>query len=415
MVMNVAISAALCCQLGPNIRALRMELLYAQGMLENSQGREIRGPALSQLLQELWQLAYNAEDVLDELDYFRIQDELDSTCETATADPRGLVGGGAALNARHTMKAIARLLGLRKGSPGGNGVEEQGDVRQLGALSCARPRPGQKSASCARRTARATERSSEKGGLHGLRSLQVLVIWSCPKFFSGYKTSFSSSYCPFPSSLEALTLIDVEGFGTLKPLSNLTSLAELCLEECGDDLRGEGLLPLITQGQLSRLKIQRCPYFFVGSDLTMGLQNDDYRHLLHSPSKLQMLQTDDVAGVLVDPICRLLSFSLRMLKLQETHEVLCFTEEQEDALQLLTSLEVLQFSCCFELQYLPSGLHTLTNLKSLHIWACPAINSLPKDGLPISLKELVVHDCHNKELQQQCEDLIPCHPEIKIC
>ncbi|KAF8697238.1 hypothetical protein HU200_036103 [Digitaria exilis] len=261
----------------------------------------------------------------------------------------------------------------------------------------------------------AAERSSEKGGLHGLRSLQVLVIWSCPKFFSGYKTSFSSSYCPFPSSLEALTLIDVEGFGTLKPLSNLTSLAELCLEECGDDLRGEGLLPLITQGQLSRLKIQRCPYFFVGSDLTMGLQNDDYRHLLHSPSKLQMLQTDDVAGVLVDPICRLLSFSLRMLKLQETHEVLCFTEEQEDALQLLTSLEVLQFSCCFELQYLPSGLHTLTNLKSLHIWACPAINSLPKDGLPISLKELVVHDCHNKELQQQCEDLIPCHPEIKIC
>ena len=59
--------------LGPNVDALKMELLYAQGMLDNAQGREIRSPALKELLLKLQQLAYGADDVLDELEYFRIQ------------------------------------------------------------------------------------------------------------------------------------------------------------------------------------------------------------------------------------------------------------------------------------------------------------------------------------------------------
>ena len=67
--------------LGPNVETLKMELLYAQGMLENAQGREIRSPALKELLLKLQQLAYGADDVLDELDYFRIQDELDGWCQ----------------------------------------------------------------------------------------------------------------------------------------------------------------------------------------------------------------------------------------------------------------------------------------------------------------------------------------------
>jgi len=67
-------------ELGTNIRALRMELLYAQGMLNNACGQEdIQNPALAELLQEPRDLAYSADDVLDELDYFRIQDTLDGT------------------------------------------------------------------------------------------------------------------------------------------------------------------------------------------------------------------------------------------------------------------------------------------------------------------------------------------------
>ncbi|CAD6265855.1 unnamed protein product [Miscanthus lutarioriparius] len=65
--------------LAPNIRELKLELLYAQAMLDNARDREPRSPALVTLLHELRRLAYSADDVLDELDYFRIQDTLDGT------------------------------------------------------------------------------------------------------------------------------------------------------------------------------------------------------------------------------------------------------------------------------------------------------------------------------------------------
>ena len=48
-------------------------------MLDNARDREPRSPALVTLLHELRHLAYSAADVLDELDYFRIQDTLDGT------------------------------------------------------------------------------------------------------------------------------------------------------------------------------------------------------------------------------------------------------------------------------------------------------------------------------------------------
>nr|CAB3488342.1 unnamed protein product [Digitaria exilis] len=98
-------------ELGPNIRALKMELLYAQGMLDNAEGRDIRSPALKELLLNLQQLAYDADDSLDELDYFRIQDFLDGTFEAADAHPGGRVPD-AILNTRHTANAVAKQLGL---------------------------------------------------------------------------------------------------------------------------------------------------------------------------------------------------------------------------------------------------------------------------------------------------------------
>jgi hypothetical protein len=102
-------------ELGPNIEALRMELLYAQGMLNNARGRghgvpEIQNPALVELLQKLRDLAYRADDVMDELDYFRIQDELDGTYHAADEHAGGCIRNYA-LNARHTARAIASMLG----------------------------------------------------------------------------------------------------------------------------------------------------------------------------------------------------------------------------------------------------------------------------------------------------------------
>jgi Leucine-rich repeat (LRR) protein len=90
----------------------------------------------------------------------------------------------------------------------------------------------------------------------------------------------------------------------------------------------------------------------------------------------------------------LLSSSLTVLHFFGNKEVERFTKEQEEALQLLTSLESITFWECHKLQCLPAGLHRLPNLKRLlHIDGCEAIRSLPKDGLPNSLQELGIYNC----------------------
>ncbi|XP_039794683.1 uncharacterized protein LOC120660292 isoform X2 [Panicum virgatum] len=119
-------------ELGPNIRALRMELLYAQGMLNNARSRgygygpEIQNPALGELLRELRDQAYRADDVLDELDYFRIQDELDGTYHAADEHAGGCLRNHA-LNARHTARNIRKMLGFSKCSSSSAADHDQQD------------------------------------------------------------------------------------------------------------------------------------------------------------------------------------------------------------------------------------------------------------------------------------------------
>ncbi|KAM0851703.1 hypothetical protein ACQ4PT_052252 [Festuca glaucescens] len=95
--------------LGTNISALKTELLRAQGILYTAHDRVIANPALKELLHMLRQLADKAEDVLDELDYFRIQDQLDSTYHSADKHAGGCICG-LAFNARHTARAVANKL-----------------------------------------------------------------------------------------------------------------------------------------------------------------------------------------------------------------------------------------------------------------------------------------------------------------
>jgi len=118
--------------LGPNMDALKMELLYAQGMLDNAQGREIRSSALKELLLKLQQLAYGADDVLDELDYFRIQDELDGTYHAADVHGGGCVRD-LVLNTRHTARAVARKLKLSSGSRQASRGDPDPDEHEDGA------------------------------------------------------------------------------------------------------------------------------------------------------------------------------------------------------------------------------------------------------------------------------------------
>ncbi|KAL6639770.1 hypothetical protein ACP70R_022592 [Stipagrostis hirtigluma subsp. patula] len=242
--------------------------------------------------------------------------------------------------------------------------------------------------------------------LQALRCLQELDVCDCPMFLSAYENLPLSSFFIFPSSLHQLDLRNAGRMRTLEPLSNLTSLTRLFLSRCGEDLRSEGLWPLIIQGHLSGLYIRGSPKFFVGSDPMPDGGG--------KPFKLQDVWTDTIEGFLTAPICTLLSTSLTQLVIRGNEEVERFTEEQEEALQLLTSLETLVFVDCPNLHCLPAGLCKLPKLKRLQIFECPTISSLPKDGLPNSLQELDVSYCRGDELQQQCRNFIRDHPGIKL-
>ncbi|WVZ76937.1 hypothetical protein U9M48_024851 [Paspalum notatum var. saurae] len=247
----------------------------------------------------------------------------------------------------------------------------------------------------------AAPRTGERGGgLQGLKSLQSLRIYFCPRFFSSYSwSSSSSSYAPFPTSLKELSLAGgVEGMETLLPLSNLTSLTHLTISDCGD-LRGEGLWPLLAQGHLTTLTVYKTPNFFVGSERSLSHEQE----LPSSSSEPHTLRTDDVAGILSTTICKLLSSWLTKLEFTCVDETECFTEKQEEALVLLTSIEEIRFVFCKKLQGLPAGLHGHSKLKRFEIYRCEAIQSLPKDGLPASLRELKIASCPAiKALPKDC-------------
>ncbi|KAJ1272544.1 hypothetical protein BS78_06G210200 [Paspalum vaginatum] len=244
---------------------------------------------------------------------------------------------------------------------------------------------------------------NREAGLQGLRSLRSLEVGNCPRFLSSYSPSSSASCFPFPSSLENLELhltsAQSKGLLTLLLLSNLTSLKNLSIWECGD-LRSEGIWPLLAQSGLTELDIRGCPNFFVGSKPL----------LCPSSSKLEKLTTDDIAGTLTMPICTLLCASLTELEFWGYTEMDGFTKEQNEALQLLTSLEKIGFIYCNKLQGLPAGLHGLHKLKMLRIHECAAIRSLAKDGLPGSLQELSIVGC--RDIQSVPEDCLPSSLQI---
>ncbi|XP_066340296.1 disease resistance protein RPP4-like isoform X3 [Miscanthus floridulus] len=467
--------------LGPNVAALKAELLYARALLDNAHEREIRSPALKEMLHKLRQSAYDADDVLDELEYFRMQDELDGTHDAADVHAGGGCVHGLALNARHTARAVAAKLkpsstsrgtirGATSTARSSTTAQAVGDdcagyqfpvefleIRQYGGsgeqltrlLSCSPNLRYLGLENCEKLTGlgvanhQSTEAQAQfaqqqgtrgeeevasaaallllppqlqrlwisgcpklvlcpdsidgdteaggRGGLQGL-PLQWLQISGCPRFLSLSSSSSSTPCFPFPASLEDLTLRGVEGMETLLPLSNLTSLTELSIYGFEDLRRGEGLRHLAL-GRLTKLSVFRTPNFFVVPEPSLP-------HELEFPPsspKLQKLKVvvDDVAGLLAAPICAMLSCSLTELEFWGNKEVELerFTKHQEEAFQLLTSLETISFWECNKLQCLPAGLHRLPNLKILELLNCAAMQSLPKDGLPSSLQELRIQVC----------------------
>ncbi|CAL4890996.1 unnamed protein product [Urochloa decumbens] len=261
--------------------------------------------------------------------------------------------------------------------------------------------------------------ATEEGGwLQGLNSLQQLIIKDCPNLLSTYESPSFSGF-PFPTSLKRLKLEGALGMKTLEPLSNLSSLTRLSIEECGD-LKSEGLLSLLAQGHLTELVVQQTPGFFVDSEPTQSQYDNE---LPFSSSKLQDLKTDDVIGATCTPMRTLLFSSLTTLQIILGYAVMVeFTEQQ---LQFISSLEMrpkdklpsslqeLAIQSCPKIQLLPKGCLP-SSLQKLTINSCPAIRSLPKvEDFPSSLQELNVSGSGSGELKKQCRKLIGIVPIVK--
>ncbi|CAL5014818.1 unnamed protein product [Urochloa decumbens] len=234
--------------------------------------------------------------------------------------------------------------------------------------------------------------------IHDSPSLKFLRLHSCSAL-----EELIVFYCESLAALEKFTCLralDLRGNSSLKSLQlrDCTALEELAVIDC------ESLDALEDFGSLG-LSVLNCPGINLEHLLSQGYE---------LCAGLKRLCTDDYS-FLTTSVCKCLT-SLRRLELHERWgEVTRLTDEQEEVLLLLTSLQELQFEDCNNLADLPVGLHTLSSLKKLGIINCRHISRLPEKGLPPSLEELDIWTC-SEELTDECRMLATTgsKPKVKI-
>ncbi|KAF7011140.1 hypothetical protein CFC21_025479 [Triticum aestivum] len=223
-------------------------------------------------------------------------------------------------------------------------------------------------------------------------SLQELNIgWFC------YQETLQPCFPRDITSLKELSVRSIQGLQSLQ-LHSCTALEGLEIRGC-ESLTVtvlEGMQPI---GSLVRLNV---------SDST-GLPPCLESFSTLCP-RLERLCTDD-PSVLTTSFCKHLT-SLQRLELSFL-KVTRLTDEQEQALVLLKSLQKLEFIWCSALVVLPEGLHTLPSLKRLEINQCGRITRLPEAGLPHSLEELEIRSC-SQELDDECRRLATSKLKVKI-
>ncbi|KAF7018469.1 hypothetical protein CFC21_031758 [Triticum aestivum] len=207
--------------------------------------------------------------------------------------------------------------------------------------------------------------------------------------------SFQSHLLPCLPSITVLKIHRSPELTSLQ-LRCCTTLKELEIEECVSLASVEGFQFI---RNLTSLKVSGSPGVASWSELVSHQQGAS-----EIWSGLETLWISD-ASVLCMPFCKQLT-SLRHLQFgywgrKQGESVVSLTEEQEKALQLLTSLQELKFLRCPELSSLPANLHRLTSLKTLSIMHCKSITRLPDMGLPTSLRCLKLYNC-SEELGIQC-------------
>jgi len=236
----------------------------------------------------------------------------------------------------------------------------------------------------------------------GLESLQLCTCTT----LEGLMIKDCASLSMLEGNFTCLRKLQLQGNPNLKSvqLRLCTALEELLTVDC-ESL--DTLEDFRSLRGLRYLDIFRCPGL---SHYLEGLSSQGYEVC----AGLERLRTDDYS-LLAMSFCKYLT-SLRRLEFSDAEgEVTRLTDEQESALQLLTSLQELRFGYCGNLAHLPVGLHSLPYLKRLEIIDCEGILRLPIMGLPPSLEELVIKRCP-EELTEQCRKVATTRskPRVKI-
>jgi hypothetical protein len=243
---------------------------------------------------------------------------------------------------------------------------------------------------------------------------------------------------PKLTSLKKVSIRGEPSFLSMALLSKLTSLTSLSLVNC-KNLTADGFNPLIAAVNLKVFIVYNLsdgPPSIAANLLSELSVASSGKQSWPSAGcfQLEHLYVDSISAVLAPPVCSLLATTLQELYFSFDRRMESFTEEEQNALHLLTSLEVLHFYHCLGLPSLPEGLHRLsslcrlsvnncpqirslprweglpTSLYQLQIIRCPEIRSLPKDGIPTSLRHLDVIECSPelngvaKKLQATCPD-----------
>ncbi|CAL4992279.1 unnamed protein product [Urochloa decumbens] len=258
----------------------------------------------------------------------------------------------------------------------------------------------------------------EDGGvLWNLTSLQSLSIQGCGRFLSLWSVGEATQVInPFPASLRELCISNEPNIEAMGLLSNLRSLTHLKLSKCGY-LTMDGFNPLITFNLKSLVLVKSGLYKSPSGSIAADLFGEMTRKNAIMPARsfqLQHLEVDRISAPLVSPICSHFSTTLQKLTFSADPYAVSFTEEQDQVIQHFTSLQQLEFFGCLSLQFIPEGLHRLSSLKKLVINGCPKIISLPKEGLPSSLKQVKLLTFISNELHEACNKLKEERPDLNI-
>ncbi|XP_052152658.1 uncharacterized protein LOC127770929 [Oryza glaberrima] len=374
--------------LDDDTKKLESEMKNISATLEVAKGHKINNeqPALARCLRDLKDLLYDAEDVMDELDYYRLQDETIReanhsalrSLEYLYIQKCGITGKWLSLMLQHALALQELNLNDCKQITGLSIGEEENS--QLNLMSSTEDPslgyPGQD--------------KLLRLPLNLIPSLKMVVI----KCFD-----------------------DLTFYGRKEDFAGFTSLEELHIRECskllsflahndGNDEQSNGrwFLPLSLRelhiGYVdSPKKLQPC---FPGN-LTRLKKLEVYGN--QSLTSLQLHSCTALQELIIQS-CESLNYLeglqlLGNLRLLRAHR--CLSGHGEDGRCILPQ----------SLEELYIRLHSLPSLKWLWISSCKNIARLPEMGLPPSLEKLYIDDC-SEELVQEVQLCRTLASELKV-